>query len=107
VPGVHVLSGVEIDHVALGPSLPQRRACPISLLSFGIHRTRPKRLSGGLCRGTASGGVSRRLRGGGPVGMAGFEPTTSSGTVSCPLTPWGALVQARATLLTSWSVSAC
>ena len=31
----------------------------------------------------------------------------SSGTVSCPLTPWGALVQARATLLTSWSASAC
>jgi hypothetical protein len=36
-------------------------------------------------------------------------PVRSSvvGTVSCPLTPWGALVQARATLLTSWSVSAC
>jgi hypothetical protein len=54
------------------------------------------------------------------VGVAGFEPTTSSsqrrtgqssrpssGTVSCPLAPWGALVQMRATLLTSWSVSAC
>jgi hypothetical protein len=56
----------------------------------------------------------------GHVGVAGFDPTTSSsrrrtgqssrassGTVCCPLAPWGALVQARATLLTSWSVSAC
>jgi hypothetical protein len=31
----------------------------------------------------------------------------SSGTLSCPLTPRGAVAQARATLLTSWSVSAC
>ena len=57
---------------------------------------------------------------GGGVGVGGFEPAISSsrrrtgrsccpssGTVSCPLARWGALVQARATLLTSWSVSAC
>jgi phospholipid/cholesterol/gamma-HCH transport system substrate-binding protein len=35
--------------------------------------------------------------------VVAYFPDTSA----LPLTPWGALVQARPTLLTSWSVSAC